>query len=344
MNEIINRLRDATRAVGETVDEVPPFEPEARPSTRTSRASRPWLVPIAAAAAVTVAVAGGAAVARHGGGAMNVAAGTTAGPPSAPSYFAEAGPDGVTIKSVRDGKVTGTVDPPADGESYSAIQAAQDNRLFYVASRTADCRPRIFQLRIADDGTVGSWGVLPYGPPEGRRITSLAVDGDGSTIAYTTVPCRGTPGTGDLVVTDTGTGDSRTWTSSSRGAADLSMSADGRYVLFRPVPLPPVLSPEASAVPSGAPVAPKVEPSLPPEEIVTPPATPGVARTPADRVTATAAPSSQPSVERVPPITVTAVPSLGATLEPVATATVTLSAVPSPAAAGAGRAAPAAPT
>ncbi|GAA0411486.1 hypothetical protein GCM10009530_75000 [Microbispora corallina] len=310
MNEIINRLRDATRAVGETMDEVPAFEPDTRTSTRRSRLqARPWLVPVAAAASVTIAVAGGAAIARHGGGKMNVAAATTAGPASAPSFFAQADAHGVTIRSVSDGKVTARVDPPAEGE-YVAIQAAQDNRLFYAASQTTDCRPQLYQLRLRDDGTVDSWGVLSFRPPEGSVVTSLAVNGDGSKIAYSFGPCASKDGEASLVVTDTGTGESRTWTTSSAGIVDLSMSADGRNVLFRRIPRapspPPVDAapkPASPGAPSMPPVPPKVESSALPEELVTPAL--GKGGPLPEKAPASPLPPDSATAEPLPPVTVT---------------------------------------
>ncbi|MEZ0076224.1 hypothetical protein [Planotetraspora sp. GP83] len=234
--DIVNRLRDATHAVGETIDHAPVLRRgESRSRKSESRTwKRSWLVPVAAAASVTVAVAGGAAVAQRGGHAVNLSASSTAGPPAAPKFFADARPDKITIRSVSDGSVTNELSHPSGGELFSGIQAAQDNRLFYVAAGAADCRFRLYQFALDDDGKIKSYGVLPFTPPEGTRVTSLAVNGDGSKLAYGLAPCGPGHAPGGLVVTDTATGDSRTWKAKEGiGVRDVSMSADGRYVLFR---------------------------------------------------------------------------------------------------------------
>ncbi|MEU6412868.1 hypothetical protein [Microbispora sp. NPDC046933] len=259
-DDVIRRLQDATRAVGETVEAVPPFDPAAAPARRTGVGGgrvRTWLMPVATAAAVTVAVAGGVAVARHGGGIADTAAGTVAGPAAEPSFFAQItdAAGGITIRSVLDGHVTAVVPRPAGGEQFAAVQAARDNRLFYAATATDGCGSRLYRFTLDDDGKVRSRAALSFTPPDGTRITSLAVDGDGSTLAYSLSPCEAHRDA-SLVVTDVETGRSRTWRSTdARALQDVSMSEDGRYVLFRrrsgvvtgvseaPVSSVPVLSP-----------------------------------------------------------------------------------------------------
>ncbi|MCT9929805.1 hypothetical protein N5079_06175 [Planotetraspora sp. A-T 1434] len=234
--DIVNRLRDATHAVSETIDHAPvPRWGESRGRKGDSRTwKRSWLVPVAAAASVTVAVAGGAAIAQRGGHAVNLSVPSTAGPPAAPKFFADARPDKITIRNVSDGSVTNELSHPSGGELFSGVQAAQDNRLFYVAAGTADCRFRFYQFTLDDDGKIKSYGVLPFTPPEGTRPTSLAVNGDGSKLAYGLEPCGSATTPGGLVITDTATGDSRTWKAKEgAGVRDVSVSADGRYVLFR---------------------------------------------------------------------------------------------------------------
>lgn len=241
MNDIINRLRDATQAVGETIDHVPGLTPGLASGLAMgesgepggSRTRRSWLVPVAAAASVTVAVAGGVAVARGGDGGLGQAAATGVGPAAVPTFFADAGEDGITVRSVNGGTETSRVPEPSDKERFVSIQAAQDNRLFYAVSASDDCRPRLYRFVLDEAGKIGSFDALPFAPPEGTRPTSLAVSGDGSKLAYGTAPCGPEPGTGSLVVADTTTGDSRTWTAKDgTGATNLSMTADGRLVLF----------------------------------------------------------------------------------------------------------------
>ncbi|XVQ85628.1 hypothetical protein ACQP2K_43740 [Microbispora siamensis] len=235
-DDVIRRLQDATRAVGDTVEAVPPFDSAAVPARRRTRAGavrgRTWLVPVAAAAAVTVAVAGGVAVARHGGGTMDTAAGATAGPAAEPSFLVQIRSGTMAVRSVADGHVTATV-PGPEGERFTQVQAVRDNRLFYAVAEQDACRSRFYRFSVGDSGQVGSIGELPFTPAEGR-VTSLAVNGDGSTLAYGLSPCTPDRQGASLVVTDTATGDSRTWTSAHTSAVeDVSMSDDGRTVVFR---------------------------------------------------------------------------------------------------------------
>ncbi|WP_433418078.1 hypothetical protein ACQP1V_01525 [Microtetraspora malaysiensis] len=234
MNDITDRLRDATRAVGETIDQVPAFSLSAgrTRSGGASRVRRAWLVPLAAAASVTVAVAGGVAVARGGDGGPSQDAATSAGLAAAPTFFAEAGEGGIIVRSVNGGAETSRVPNPSGKERFVGIQAAQDNRLFYAVSAEDDCRPRLYRFTLDEEGKIGTFGPLPFAPPEGTRPTSLAVSGDGGKLAYGVVPCRGGE-KGRLVVADTATGDSRTWTAKDGvDVSELSMTADGRFVLF----------------------------------------------------------------------------------------------------------------
>ncbi|MEU8193152.1 hypothetical protein AB0C10_05150 [Microbispora amethystogenes] len=255
MNDVVRRLQDATHAVGEVVEAVPSFCPPEGRARRTRRRGRawPWLVPVAAAAAVTVAIAGGVTVVRHGGGSAGPAAGVTAGPAVEPSFLVEVLAKGLAVRRISDGKVTVTV-PGRTGERFTQVQAARDNRLFYaVTAKARGCGDsRIYRLVLDDDGRIGSFDPLPFSPPKSAGVTSLAVNGEGSALAYGLSPCAPEVGMASLVVTDTETGDSRTWTSSSAAVVrNVSMSADGRTLAFRRVGEVPV----AVAVPSGAPGA-----------------------------------------------------------------------------------------
>ncbi|MEN3533534.1 hypothetical protein AAH991_00330 [Microbispora sp. ZYX-F-249] len=238
MNDVIRRLQDAAHAVGETVDAVPPFVPATTPVRRRTRVGavrgRTWLMPLAAAAAVTLAVAGGAAVARHGGGTGDTAAGIAVGPAAAPAFLAHIGdPGDITIRSVTDGHSTDVVPRPATDEGFSAVQATRDNRVFYAATISDGCRSRLYQFTLDGEGRVASHGELPYAPPEGTEITALAVSGDGATLAYGLSSCEPEQPRVSLVVTDTATGGSRTWTSTRPGSIrDLSLTEDGRRVLL----------------------------------------------------------------------------------------------------------------
>ncbi|WP_169948922.1 hypothetical protein [Microbispora sp. H11081] len=268
MNDVIRRLQDAAHAVGETVDAVPPFAPAATPARRRTRVGtgrgRTWLMPVAAAAAVMLAVAGGAAVARHGGGSDDTAAGIAVGPAADPAFLAHIGdPGDITIRSVTDGHSTDVVPRPAKDEAFFAVQAARDNRVFYAATISDGCRSRLYQFTLDGEGRVASHGELPYTPPGGTEITALAVSGDGATLAYGLSSCEPEQPRVSLVVTDTATGGSRTWTSTRpAGIRDLALTEDGRRVLLTrgigtafgisEVPRSPRSEPPASGVPGEA--------------------------------------------------------------------------------------------
>src|SRR5262245_3221739 len=244
----IDRLRDAARAVGETIGDVPPLEL----GTRTKRA---WIVPIAAAASVAVAVAAGMTIARGGNGISQVVA-STAGPVAPPKFLASVDGNGITVQTVANATTTATVPQPSTQERFTLLQAAQDNRLFYAATDSDDCHPRFYQFTLDENGQVTGFGVRPFGPAEGTRAVSMAVSGDGRKLAYGAMSCKPGEAASKLVVTDTETGDSRTWTSKDYGVpADLSLSADGSRAAFRLAPTLWRVAGEASPVPMPSEVA-----------------------------------------------------------------------------------------
>ncbi|MEO3863757.1 hypothetical protein [Acrocarpospora sp. B8E8] len=294
MNDIIDRLRDATRATGGTIDSVRPLELGA---SRT----RTWLVPVAAATAVTAAIAGGSMFVAGGG--LNSAASA----PVPPKFLVDAR-DGIVVRTVDGGVETDRYDDLGKEEWFTTVQAAQDNRLFYVASSKRMCGSNLYRLLLDENGKILEFGTVPSVPPEGNRVSGLAVSGDGTKLAYALQPC--VPGqVAGLVVADTATGESRTWKSPDGfGVTDLSMSADGSHVAFRPGPPaalalaePPVVV--ATPVPSANIVLPLPSGSaLPlPEPAVTITLVPG-------EVGSTTLPAPSPLAAR-PTATITVIPT-----------------------------------
>lgn len=218
-DDVIDRLRDAATAAGETIEDVPPLRLRAT-------GPRSWLAPIAAAAAVVVAIVAGAAVLRTGG--LEFVAGPGA---AEPRFVARVAEGDIVIHGVDRGNEVARLDGPSSREWFAQVQAVQDNRVFYAATETGDCVSRLFRFTLGDDGKVASSAALPYGPPAGMVVTSLAVSGDGSKVAYGLHSCD-LGGAGQIVVNDTATGRTRWW-SGERQVTGLSMSADGRYVAFR---------------------------------------------------------------------------------------------------------------
>ncbi|GAA0397423.1 hypothetical protein Acor_74850 [Acrocarpospora corrugata] len=245
MNDIIDRLRDATRATGETIDTIRPLELEA------GRSRMNWVVPVAAAAAVTVAIAGGSMFVAGGG--LDLAAA-----PAVPPKFLVDSRAGVVVRAVAGGAETDRLADPAEGEQFTAIQAAHDNRTFYLASTTQRCGSNLYKFSLDDNGKIVGFGTAPIAPPAGHQVVSLAVSGDGAKLAYGLQPCVPSEVGGKLVVADTVTGESKTWKSpEGYGVLDLSLNADGSRVAFRRSPPSiafvaeaPMVVPSGSAIPT----------------------------------------------------------------------------------------------
>lgn len=222
VRDIIERLRDATTAAGETITEAPPLRlPEPRP--------RPWLTPLAAAAAVVLAIAGGVTVYRSGFG-ERVTPADGAAP--LPRFFAHVAGADVVVRSSDSGREVGRIAAPSGREWYAHVAAAGDNRTFFAATEAKDCTARLYRFTVGEDGRVAKPEALPYGPPEGMLVSSLAVSGDGSTVAYGLQSCRPAATTGRITVADTATGRTREWRG-DRPVTGLSLSRDGRYLAFR---------------------------------------------------------------------------------------------------------------
>jgi hypothetical protein len=222
VRDIIERLRDATSAAGETITEVPPLRlPDPRP--------RPWLTPLAAAAAVVLAIAGGVAVYRAGFGEH---AAPAHGVAALPRFFAHVAGTDVVVRSSDSGREVGRLAAPSGREWYAHVAAAGDNRTFYAATEARDCRPRLYRFTVGEGGRVTAPQALPYGPPPGVMVTSLAVSGDGSTLAYGLQSCDPAAAAGRITVADTATGRTREWRG-DRLVTGLSLSEDGRYLAFR---------------------------------------------------------------------------------------------------------------
>ncbi|MEV7008403.1 hypothetical protein [Streptosporangium sp. NPDC051022] len=271
MNEIVDRLRDAATAVGKTVEEVPPFRPEAR-RAGGRRTRRSWAVPLVAAATVTGVVAGAGAVIQAGRG--DGSAGPVAG--AGPEFFAVGDGGEVVFRRSDTGERTGRFALPVPasdvggspapsasdvggspasgtggkaarsvGGRFALVDAARD--AFYTAIAFNSCETRFFRVKLGRTGKVTGADALHIAVPEGTEPTSLAVSADGSKLAYSLAPCGGemeAPGRlrltdpaadrSRLGVTDLATGRSRVFTSRQAGQVlNVSITADGRSVAFQ---------------------------------------------------------------------------------------------------------------
>ncbi|WP_329087652.1 hypothetical protein [Streptosporangium sp. NBC_01469] len=231
MNEIVNRLRDAAGAVGETVQDVPAFRP---PPPRTRRS---WVVPLVAAAAVTAVTAAGVVVVQGGERGDGVVAPPTPGP--GPEYFATTGGNGITFYRADTGQRVDRRSLGTTEEYFLLVDSARGD--FYTAVRTGPCGFGFLRVTPGRPGGSPRAEKPLGGPPPGTVPTSLAVSADGGTLVYGLRPCAGdSSGAARIGVTDLATGESRVFGSSSDGEVNnVTVSADGRFVAFQRSPVRP---------------------------------------------------------------------------------------------------------
>ncbi|GII62867.1 hypothetical protein Skr01_29520 [Sphaerisporangium krabiense] len=275
MNDVINRLRDAATAVGDTVHDLPALRPA------RARARRPWLIPAVAAASVVAAVATGTVV--FGGGARLAATGSA----GTPEFFVRALSGELTVRREADGGVAARV-PAPEGESFTDAAAAGDDRHFYLRTITTatGCGGHFYRLTVEGSSGGATLDRLAFSIPEGTRTTSLAASEDGGRLAYGLARCGPTDRAAGLVVADTATGQTRTWT----GAGDppvgrVAISGDGRYVAYQDLTPAPLATPVRPRPPEGspAPTAGTPAPDAPPAPQDVPP-TEAPAPTPVGRI------------------------------------------------------------
>ncbi|WP_433369443.1 hypothetical protein [Streptosporangium sp. CA-115845] len=247
MNEIVNRLRDAAGALGETVQDVPDFR------RYPSHTRRPWAMPLVAAAAVTTVVAAGVTVVQgdgRGDGGVVSAVGT------APERFAVVGDSSVTFHRSDTGHLAARLSLGPE-QRFSLVDAARG--AFYVTVRSGSCETLFLRVTFQPDGALRR-ETLPITPPKGSVPTSLAVSADGTRLAYGLVPCQGGTLPARLGVTDLTTGKSRVFGSPRGGdVRNVSITADGGSVAFQRGPgtnptSPPTRLPAPAKPPSSRPV------------------------------------------------------------------------------------------
>jgi hypothetical protein len=212
VNSLENRVREATRAVGETVpaSSVPPLRlPETSSFSGPARWPRlgRWLAPAAAAAAVIVLAAALVAVrgsvgpgadtspAASGGTFVPQYTGVDGVPPyyvaltaSGNPYFV---PSYAVIRNTVTGATLGTIKASVPGDTISAVTAAADDRTFVLAedkwvgnNSTFDqyYEPRSFYLlRLNSGGKPTSVTRLPM--TGGPLVTGMALSPDGTMLA-----------------------------------------------------------------------------------------------------------------------------------------------------------------
>jgi hypothetical protein len=220
VNTLERRVREAARAVAETVPDsaVPPLRlPE---TSSCSRAANPyrtrsgrWLAPLAAAAAVIAVAAvlvavrgtfgpgtGAASPAASGGVSAPQVTGADGVPPYYVGITANANPYFVpsyaVVKDTTSGATLGTIRPSVRGYTIRAVTAAADDRTFVLAEEkwvgnnsTFDqyYETRSFYLlRLSPDGRPASLTRLPM--TAGPQVTGIALSPDGTRLAVAVAP------------------------------------------------------------------------------------------------------------------------------------------------------------
>jgi hypothetical protein len=218
-----DRLRAAFRAQAGTVRPGTLRELRA-PAGRGGAGRRPARWPAPAAAVLAVAAVVGALAG------VRLAAGPRPGPAAAPgarpAFYVALPPAGypgrpaATIHASASGKVVGRA--VVHGQVLGAVAAAADGRTFvlsaYRIKPDSAIRPNsvtsFYRLTLAADGQVAALRRLPVTVPagsQGAAVSSMALSGDGRTLAISVAP-GGDQGDDRVEVVTLRTGRARTWT------------------------------------------------------------------------------------------------------------------------------------
>src|ERR1700678_625113 len=214
VNTLENRVREAARAVAETVpaSTVPPLRVAGTSACGwpASRRWGRWLAPVAAAAAVIVVAALLVAV-RGGfgpgaGASPPASGGVTTGPDGVPPYYVSSNataffaPSNAVVKDTTTGATLGMIKPSVPGDTISAVTAAADDRTFVLAEdKWVGMNSTSFQyyetrsfylLRLNSDGRPASVTRLPM--TAGPLVTGIALSPDGTRLAIAVHPAPAT--------------------------------------------------------------------------------------------------------------------------------------------------------
>jgi hypothetical protein len=207
------------------------------PGSRSARSQR-WLgrlAPLAAATAVVALAAGSIALASSAGHGRTPAAPGSAAAQALPAYSVgltaasdgTAIPGAMTVRSVRTGRVTATVRPPA-GQDFTAVSGAQDNGSVFILSTASTAAVhrvirdhsatglaatafpgRLYVLRLSPPGTVAQ--LAPLHLPVFSAMSGFALSPDGTSVAVV----QSTRSIVSITLDPLGSGSPRTWTLST---------------------------------------------------------------------------------------------------------------------------------
>jgi hypothetical protein len=211
VNALEDRLRDAYRAVADTVD--PATIPAPPAPTRPRAASPGWtrfVVPLAAAAAVTLVatvstVLEGAPSRHH----LRPVKNHVPAVPSPPTFtLVNLGPS-VKVYNTRSGAVVATLRPPR-GQKFEDVASGGAARTFLAATSLSGpaCHAYFYRFELSAAGQPSALRFLRSVP--GSLPTAIAAPPGGGSYAYSTVHCESAPPNGAIGIS--GPAGNRTWT------------------------------------------------------------------------------------------------------------------------------------
>jgi hypothetical protein len=243
MGRTEERLRDATTALGSSLrsTDIPALRlpestvrwPRRRGAFSRALASRPWLVPLAAAASVAAVIGlvtvGVRALPGSAGGPA-----AASSPADIPRYLVTTVDGQAAIRASASGQLIARIPRPAGLYAYEGVAAADGRTYFLAGAMTASGVWQVvfFKVVLGPDGRPGQLERLPGRPltvplpviSGGWMNFYFAVTSDGSELAYASGspfpegtgtpygPPAASPGSNErLIVQNVATGDRRTW-------------------------------------------------------------------------------------------------------------------------------------
>jgi hypothetical protein len=257
MGRTEERLRDSTTALGNTLREadIPALRlpettlrPAGRrwalsraPASRRLPASRPWLVPLAAAASAA-AVIGLVTVgvralpgSTSGQAASSSSSSSSLPSPGLPRYLVTTIDGQAAVRATASGRLVTAIPRPADVYAYEGVAAAAGDRTYFLAgvmTGTGNWKVVFFKVVLGPDGRPGQVQRLPGSPlavpfpviSGGWMNFYFAATSDGSELAYASGspfpsgagtpygPAAASPGSNErVVVQNVATGQRRMW-------------------------------------------------------------------------------------------------------------------------------------
>jgi hypothetical protein len=233
VNDLEDRLRDAYRALADTVDpaEIPDLNVATESRASLARPMR-LITALAAAAAVTlvavlVTIPAGIP-ARHHGPAVKI---RKAAPATAPAFTVVDKGSSLAVYSTRTGLSVATLAPPAH-QLFELVASGGTARSFLAATGLAGsaCHAYFYRFELSTSGQPTALTFLRSVP--GSQPTAVVATPGGGSYAYSTVHCNTAPPNGEIGIS--GQVGNRTWAYDEADdyAFSLAATADGHTLAF----------------------------------------------------------------------------------------------------------------